>query len=853
MLSYAQFLPANEIFQRTARQSTLCPPEKVYLHTDRNQYVAGENIWMRAHVVDGVAHVPMKLSRYVYVVLQNPFMETVKRVRLYRDKDGYIYGNIPLPEDLPKGEYTLLAYTKYMKNFDEAYCWKKKVWIDNPLSATIQMRSSLKGNTLSIQFIDPKTSMGVFPKTCVVKTSGMEREMFKHDSIFTIKLHQPDTRTLLIRSGNYAEYVSLAGNHLDYDVSFLPEGGGLVSENFNRLAFKAINELGQGEDITGYICDECDSIIIHFNSLHRGMGQIVFRPERGKTYWAVCENMEGRLKRFELPKAEDKYTMQVSQFNGRVYVKVLFDPIVEKNEKLIVFAHQRGWPVKIGKWSQTTPGLVCKLSDFINGTASFLLLTENGQIVSERMIFINHGESVHATLKSNDSIYSSRQKINLSLIVKEKRWKGDCSVAITNNADVAPDSCINLLSSLLLTSDLQGYIEEPTWYFKEMENVEDQTRQNALDILMMTQGWKKYDISKAWAENYHEPSPIPELWQEINGKVTSRITRKPVEKAKVQLIAPSAKIFKKTKTDKNGRFSFVDFDAPDSTIYWISALTSKDKSNIVLELDTVESDKISVDAMPPFRNKYKVPTIGVSRLVNKVKDQLMYENGIRHLFLDEVIVTASSRIPKTIYEKINGAKSIKENRIKNSGVTDLLTFLRQQYPAISWTENEGNVVLLLRGKPVTIILDGFIGRAYDLGSHEVLRNFQMKDVEQIDIITAPYSLSYDPLSEGGIIAISTKTGENGNAKWHPTNLKTVMPLGYQRPVEFYVPKYKHMGNKVNPLPDLRTTIHWQPRLKVNRGKADIEFYAADGLVDYTVVIEGVGEDGSLLRIEKTIR
>ena len=96
MLSYAQFLPANEIFQRTARQSTLCPPEKVYLHTDRNQYVAGENIWMRAHVVDGVAHVPMKLSRYVYVVLQNPFMETVKRVRLYRDKDGYIYGNIPL-------------------------------------------------------------------------------------------------------------------------------------------------------------------------------------------------------------------------------------------------------------------------------------------------------------------------------------------------------------------------------------------------------------------------------------------------------------------------------------------------------------------------------------------------------------------------------------------------------------------------------------------------------------------------------------------------------------------------------------------------------------------------------------
>ena len=94
-----QFLPEDEIFYRTSRQSVLCPPEKVYMHTDRNTYVAGDTIWMRAHVVDGIAHVPMKLSAYVYVVLQNPFLETVSHVRLKADKDGIIYGYISLPEE----------------------------------------------------------------------------------------------------------------------------------------------------------------------------------------------------------------------------------------------------------------------------------------------------------------------------------------------------------------------------------------------------------------------------------------------------------------------------------------------------------------------------------------------------------------------------------------------------------------------------------------------------------------------------------------------------------------------------------------------------------------------------------
>jgi hypothetical protein len=158
----------------------------------------------------------------------------------------------------------------------------------------------------------------------------------------------------------------------------------------------------------------------------------------------------------------------------------------------------------------------------------------------------------------------------------------------------------------------------------------------------------------------------------------------------------------------------------------------------------------------------------------------------------------------------------------------------------------------VRGDEVSLIVDGSI---YRKGMQlAVIKTLLKKDIAQIDVIRSPASLSYDPMSSAGVIAITTKQGGGKyNAKWHPTNLKTIMPLGFQKPAEFYVPRYDLIVDKESKTPDLRTTIHWQPHLKVQDGKANIEFYTADGPVDYSVVIEGVGKDGRLLRVEEKIK
>ena len=86
------------------------------------------------------------------------------------------------------------------------------------------------------------------------------------------------------------------------------------------------------------------------------------------------------------------------------------------------------------------------------------------------------------------------------------------------------------------------------------------------------------------------------------------------------------------------------------------------------------------------------------------------------------------------------------------------------------------------------------------------------------------------------------------------NIKSYVPLGYRQPVEFYAPKYDTLSKRNDKKPDLRTTIHWQPVVQTDSsGIASFTFYTADEKTSYTIVIEGVADDGRIIRQEAKIR
>ena len=88
------------------------PQEKIHVTTDKQCYVSGDTVWLRAFVVNAANHHPVKESKYVYAELINPFGSTERRVKIQADSNVMFSGYMPLPADLPAGTYTLAAYTR---------------------------------------------------------------------------------------------------------------------------------------------------------------------------------------------------------------------------------------------------------------------------------------------------------------------------------------------------------------------------------------------------------------------------------------------------------------------------------------------------------------------------------------------------------------------------------------------------------------------------------------------------------------------------------------------------------------------------------------------------------------------
>ena len=130
--TYAQKDIAGKILEYYGK----VPQEKLYIHTDKSFYVAGDTIWMRIHMIDAATNKPVCRSKFVYVELLNNHDNSVsRRVMIKADKDSVFANMIALPPDMAAGQYTLTAYTQWMRNFGhENFFYKQLVVVgdDSP-------------------------------------------------------------------------------------------------------------------------------------------------------------------------------------------------------------------------------------------------------------------------------------------------------------------------------------------------------------------------------------------------------------------------------------------------------------------------------------------------------------------------------------------------------------------------------------------------------------------------------------------------------------------------------------------------------------------------------------------------
>ena len=782
-------------------QLTIYPQEKIHLHTDRDYYVHGEKIWFRAYLADAATHQFATRSRYIHVELIDTRDSLVGRVMI-RPENDIFHGHLFLSDVIPEGNYTLRAYTRYMENLGDDFFFKKNIQIGNISKENdVAGRYADRGNNNQLQ----------------------NRENFENP-------------------------INPKNSGQDYDVSFFPEGGNLLEGAICKVAFKALNRNGHAETITGDIVDEHGTVITSLQTFHAGMGIFSFLPEPGKRYLLQCRNENGLKKQFELPRADTRaYALSVTQRNKRISVGIR-QSTHSPDIPLYLLALCRGMAVFFLSWDTAKETVSFLEEDLPAGIVQLILFDEQMNPLSERLVF-NRNSDIQAKVdfRTDKAVYQKREKVVVTLknpSLSERAGEGlsHLSVAVTDDSDVAVDSSATLLSSLLLSSELKGYIENPAYYLRD--NTESTV---ALDYLMLTHGWRRYNIPEVIKGNYKTPQIPYQISQEISGKVKSPFLSRPVPNSEISVLT-RAGFWDMTSTNEHGAFLFRDFEHPDSTSYFIQALNKRGSNQIELVIEPerfpplVHAPQSLFLRQKTIDSEIKDDTPENTFLV-KAEQRSRYDEDMRLVHLNEVVVTAP-RIDRKEEPRLNywpnmgSDKTIRREDFQKTNpvlVSDILRFVA----GVSVDVN--GEVSIRGGGPPLVLINGI--EASSLESVNVL------DVESIDVFKWGSAAMFGVRGFHGVISITTiQVVEKGSFEKQDFNYTVYTPTGYQKPVEFYAPRYETLESKYLTIPDYRTTIFWKPDVVISdTGEAGFDFYTSDFPTTYSVVIEGLTADGKIIR------
>ncbi len=132
VLLHAQTSEADVLQRKFEQYQIHHLQEKVFLHVDRNFYIAGELCWFSAYVVDASSNRPVDLSRVLYVEIINGEGKPVQQTTIALN-EGRGNGSFMLPASLPSGTYLLRAYTAGMQNEDADKFFRQTITIANTL------------------------------------------------------------------------------------------------------------------------------------------------------------------------------------------------------------------------------------------------------------------------------------------------------------------------------------------------------------------------------------------------------------------------------------------------------------------------------------------------------------------------------------------------------------------------------------------------------------------------------------------------------------------------------------------------------------------------------------------------
>lgn len=425
--------------------------EKIYIHTDNTCYFIGDTLWYKAYLLRADNLQFSDMSKMLYVELLSPDGLVVERQRIVASDKGFSCGDFVLRDSLYSGYYELRAYTRWQLNFNVTH-----------RHFTRDERLKFYNSQLANDFY--RDWDGLYSRVLPIYA-------------------RPDT------AGNYdgrymyerpkQNIIKSAKNELR--VAFYPEGGTLVNGLRCRVAFEATDQNGQAVDVKGQLSNGAPLATVYMG---RGTFDVIPDGSQLKARFT----WQGKDYSFDLPNSVadgvavclhgDTLTLDASGHAARqAALAILCRGRLCRFEKIDLSRHPSSLDIRP--------------SSLPTGINEALVYDADAGILASRLFFVdNHDMDVKLNVSTDKTDLKPYDRVKLDVAAVEGQpMPNTLSVSVRDSRTDFPSyDDGNMLTDLLLSSELRGFIASPGYYFAS----DDAAHRQALDLLMMVQGWRRY-------------------------------------------------------------------------------------------------------------------------------------------------------------------------------------------------------------------------------------------------------------------------------------------------------------------------------------------------------------------------
>ena len=834
--------------QNAYQFSQICPQEKVYLHFDNTAYFQGDIIWFTAYVVSASTHTPAP-SKVLYVELLSPNGVVLKQLKL-KVENGQASGSLPLVDisteearalrgvtALPSGFYEVRAYTRTMLNFDDA---------------------------------------GVFSRVFPVYEQPQKEGDYSHPT-----MRQWDNPYDMQRPKSEKEKT--------LTVTFYPEGGNLVMGTPNRIAFKAMGANGQGVDLSGELKTDEGQAPIALTTLHDGMGLFTLTPTR-KHYTAEFTH-EGKRYSFRLPEpADNGYTLMADNLRPEQLRGRLTGYAGCPDELLGMMLISRGAVTYFDTLSIRggVAAFAIPKERLATGIHQLTLFNAEGHVFAQRNLFINNGiEAGGITITTAQGQHEPFAPVKMSVQTTAANGTplpATISLAVRDQQNLGTAYTENIYTNMLLASELKGYIHQPEYYFES----NDAAHTRALDLLMMIQGWTRYN----WAQMTRvEPFYVKHYVEDglvIDGYVLGRLRDKPIEEATVKMTLYSPDRSQKQEStvisDSNGGFGFTVEEFYDKWDMFLAVTKEGKELDCRMRLDRASRPAVrAYNAADTHLPQHAIMVDSAAKDISK--DPFFQANPDSIFLLDNVDVYGRKRYVDFLTFKAYNTEEDTELHLDQGKHTYMVRdYLKEKGYDIDDTRYTGVIpeTLTTRDEALAWSLEQcpinnrrvlwylhnddskWMKASYTPGF-----DIDMQDVKSIIIYDSPFEYMYHPIVREALSSEIIQTlNENKplddimlsrglyiiDITMYPKGLRhskvkgtrQTTFRGYTMTSEFYAPEYPDGPIKGDV--DYRRTLYWNPALTTDtNGQAEVLFYNNGYSKRFHISAEGITPQGTILK------